>query len=622
LPGIAGIFNKRAGGGAEGRELDRMVTPMLHESYYTSGTHSSEDHGVGAGFVTIKGSFSDCMPIRNEEGTVALVLTGECFADSGTISSLTSRGHRFAAGDASYLVHFYEEQGEDFFGRVNGWFNGLLIDERSGRSYLFNDRYGVRRIYYYETSEGLYFSSEAKSLLALFPETREIAPQSLGEYLTFDSVLSNRTLFKGIQVMPAGSVWTFDGRKVEKRLYCDAAVLENQPKLPEAGYLEELEASLLRVLPKYLVGDPKCMALTGGIDTRLIMACADARPGELPCLTHGGMYKEMLDVRIARKVAETCGQKHFTIPLNERFLASFPELAEKTVYMTDGLASVLEAHHLFLNRIIRDIAAIKITGKYGSQVIKKISAFHRPTGYDAERDLISPDLNESLASAKRTFAEHEKGNLLSQMLFKEVPWWWGGIISVEFSQLAVRSPYLDNEFVDLLYRSPFETIDAVGFQLGIVKRKRPDLYDIMTDAGHAGGGSALSKGARRRYYRLLRVIEKVYGRDKLPWSLHNALAVVDYYALSPLKLNRLFLGVADYRHYRIWTRDELSGYIKEILLDPRTLSRPFWNRSYLEKAVKDHMAGRKNRLTEIQKALSIELVCRTLIEGQGRSAGR
>jgi asparagine synthase (glutamine-hydrolysing) len=598
LPGITGIFRKDEVR-IEGREINRMVAPMLHEPYYSSGAFPSETPKVDAGFVTIKGSFSDCMPIRNEGGTVVLFLTGECFNDSGS--------------DARYLVHLYEEQGDNFFGHLNGWFNGLLIDRRKGKSYLFNDRYGVRKIYYYENWEGLYFSSEAKSLLALFPETRSIDTQSLGEYLTYDSVLSDRTLFQGIRLLPAGSLWEFDGREITKRLYCDAAALEMQPKLPAADYLDKLERTFLRVLPKYLADGSKCMAMTGGLDTRLIMACANARPGEFPCVTHGGMYHEMLDVKIARQVAAACGQNHITIPLDGRFLNAFSDLAEKTVYMTDGLANAFGAHHLFLNRIIRDIAPVKITGKYGSQVIKNISAFHRPTGYDADENLISQELAEQLAAAKSSFREHDKGHLLSQMLFKEVPWWWGGIISIEFSQLAVRSPYLDNEFIDLLYRSPFEKIDAVTFQMGLVKRKRPELYNIMTDSGHGGNGNSIALSLKRRYYLTLRLIEKIYGRDKLPYSLHNPLAIVDYYVLSPLKLNRLFLGVADYRHYRIWTRDELSDYIKAILLDERTLSRPIWNRRYLEQAVKDHMAGRKNRLTEIQKALSVELIYRTLL---------
>lgn len=620
MPGIAGIFAKQITGQEEW-QLDRMVALMSHEPFYKTGKCAGANPGVSAGFIAINGSFADCMPIRNEAGDITLLLTGECYIEPSDVTALASRGHKFSTGNANYLVHLYEEEGERFFSRLNGWFNGLIIDRRTGRSHLFNDRYGIRRIYYRETADGLFFSSEAKSLLAMFPGTRTIDPQSLGEYVSYGSVLSNRTLFQGISILPPGSVWTFDGRRLKKRSHTDPAGLESLPKLPATTYIRSLEEAFLQILPKYLAGDPKCLALTGGMDTRLIIACAGARPGELPCLTHGGMYKEMLDVRIARKVAEICSQPYHVIPLDHNFLTTFPATAEKTIYLTDGLADVFQSHHLYLNRCIRDMAGIKITGKYGSQVIKHISAFHRPTGYGSDEGLTSPDFRGHLAAAKEIFREHDKGHPLSQMLFKEIPWWWGGILSIEFTQLTGRSPYLDNEFVDLLYRSPFPAINPVAFQLGLVKKLRPDLYGIMTDSGYGGAGSMLARNVRRQFYRLLKLIEKAYDRDKLPYTMHHSLASLDYHLLSPLRLNSLFLGVADYRHYRIWTRDDLADYIKGILLAERTLSRPFWNRRYLERAVGDHIRGRKNRLAEIQKVLSIELVHRTLIENTELSRG-
>jgi asparagine synthase (glutamine-hydrolysing) len=354
--------------------------------------------------------------------------------------------------------------------------------------------------------------------------------------------------------------------------------------------------------------------MTGGLDTRLIIACANARPGELPCLTHGGMYKDMLDVRIAKRVADVCGQSHYVIPLDMGFLLNFPEMAAKTIYITDGLADVSQSHHLYLNKVVRNQFKIKITGKYGSQVIKQISAFHRPTGYDSDESLISPDFLKYWTAAKAGFREHDVGHPLSQMAFKEIPWWWGGVLSIESSQVTIRSPYLDNEFVNLLYRSPFESIDPVQFQLGIVRKLRPDIYRIMTDSGYGGSANPVARKLRCRYYRSIKLIEKAYGRDKLPYSLQHPLAMIDASILSPFRLNRLFLGMADYRHYRIWTRDELSPYIKAILLDASTLNRPYWNRSYLEKAVRDHTKGLRNRLNEIMRVLSIELVHRTLID--------
>ena len=55
------------------------------------------------------------------------------------------------------LVHLYEEEGDKFLEKLNGLFSGLLIDKRQKRAVLFNDRYGVERIYYYEVERQLLF---------------------------------------------------------------------------------------------------------------------------------------------------------------------------------------------------------------------------------------------------------------------------------------------------------------------------------------------------------------------------------------------------------------------------------------------------------------------------------
>jgi len=613
MPGIAGILSKQIIGD-EKQKLSRMIAPMIHENFYTTGLYISENPNVYLGYTTIRGSFSDCMPVTNEKRDLVLLLTGECYDDPDITTGLAYRGHKFHNGNASYLIHLFEEEEKSFFGRLNGWFNGIIIDERNGQAHLFNDRYGLRRIYYYENEKGLYFSSEAKSLLAIFPELRSIDPYSLGEYLVYDCVFENRTLFQGINTMPPGSLWTLKNQRIEKRNHCDSLKLESQPKISESNFLEILENTFSAILPRYLAGQSKCLALTGGIDTRMIIAFSNAEPGALPCLTHGGMYNDMLDLRIARKVAAASTQKHYMIPLDKRFLDNFPKLAERTIYITDGLANAFESHHLYLNHTIREIAPIKITGKYGSQIIKNISAFHRPTGYDADARLISQEFMSYLGAARSQFNQYVNDHPLSLMLFKEIPWWWSGIISAEFSQITVRSPYLDNDFVDLLFRSPFSKIDSVGFQLGAVRKRRPELYKIMTASGFGGNVTSILNKAQKQLYKLITLLEKAYSRDKLPFSLHHTVAWFDSHFLSPLGVNRLFMGLGDYRHYRIWARDELSDYIQEILLDQNTLSRPFWNKKYIEKAVSDHIRGRKNRITEIQKALSIELIYRTLIE--------
>jgi asparagine synthase (glutamine-hydrolysing) len=84
--------------------------------------------------------------------------------------------------------------------------------------------------------------------------------------------------------------------------------------------------------------------------------------------------------------------------------------------------------------------------------------------------------------------------------------------------------------------------------------------------------------------------------------------------LIPLHLERLFLGRHKFHHFRVWYRDKLAQYLKDVLLEPRTLSRPYLNGRRLEKIVSDHTNGRRNHTREIHRVLTSELIQRTLIE--------
>ena len=58
-------------------------------------------------------------------------------------------------------------------------------------------------------------------------------------------------------------------------------------------------------LPRYFNGKERVgVSLTGGLDTRIIMAWHKAEPNSLPCYTFGSMYRDNEDVKLARRVAQ------------------------------------------------------------------------------------------------------------------------------------------------------------------------------------------------------------------------------------------------------------------------------------------------------------------------------
>src|SRR5271166_6523218 len=155
MPGIAGIISNRLY--PENRaKLDSMTGCMLHEKFYNSGTYINEQLGLFTGWVSHTGSFSDCMPAWNEKKDICLIFSGEDYQDCSDVDRLRTGGHRFNSQNASYLVHLYEDRGLKFFEAINGVFSGLVVDLRKQKVFLFNDRYGIGRIYYHEAEDGLY----------------------------------------------------------------------------------------------------------------------------------------------------------------------------------------------------------------------------------------------------------------------------------------------------------------------------------------------------------------------------------------------------------------------------------------------------------------------------------
>src|SRR5687768_14417966 len=188
MPGIAGLISRHPPDACR-RVVAQMTASMQHEKFHTSGTYSVPEMGVFAGWIALENTFADCQPVVNEQADIVLIFAGECFFAHQTLVDLKARGHRIHGEDASWLVHLYEELGQAFFEQLNGTFSGLLIDQRHKKAFLFNDRYGMERLYYHEGRDGFFFASEAKALLRVLPELRTFDDNGLAQFLAYGSTL-------------------------------------------------------------------------------------------------------------------------------------------------------------------------------------------------------------------------------------------------------------------------------------------------------------------------------------------------------------------------------------------------------------------------------------------------
>ena len=198
--------------------------------------------------------------------------------------------------------------------------------------------------------------------------------------------------------------------------------------------------------------------------------------------------------------------------------------------------------------------------------------------------------------------------LSSFTLFREVPWLENNRMVCEQSQVTLRSPYLDNDLVALMYRAPMGARDSKELSLRLIADGNKTLAAIPTDRGYGGNFKFPLSTLLHLYHEFFFKAEYAYNYGMPQW-----LARLDY-TLKYMHFEKLFLGRHKFYHFRLWYRDELADYVKAILLDNRTLNRPYLNRKSIEYIVESHTKGYRNYTTEITKLLTIELIQRLLIE--------
>lgn len=609
MPGIFGIITNRSPAAARA-EVEAMRRVLVHEPFYRSGMWEDAGLGVYAGWVARESSFADGMPLRNETGDVTLLAGGEEFPEPGLRAELRRCGHAVPDDGPDYLVHRFEEE-PDFPRRLNGRLHGLAVDHRTQTALLFNDRFGLQPICFHQAKDGFYFACEAKAILAVRPELRAFDPRALGEYISCGCVLEGRTLFPGIHALPPGSAWRFKaGQLTEQGSYFQPQEWEDQEPLPEEEYYRQLRDAFAAALPKYFQGPEKIgVSLTGGWDTRVIMAYACsadngqpplASPGTLPCYTYGSAYRDNQDVKLARRVAAICGQSHQVIPVGGNFLSRFPDYAERTIYLTEAGVDTRRVPDLYVSEQARRIAPVRMVGTYGSEIINRAVMFkpHAP-----EPGVFTPETMAHVAAAAETYRRAREGNTAGFVAFRQSPWHHYGVLGLEQTQLAIRSPFLDNAVAQIAFRAPDSDFDP---RPRLARDASPTLGRLRNDRGI--GGQGLLAQIQRAYLEFSFKAEYAYDYGMPQW-----VAAADH-LLAPLHLERLWLGRHKLYHFRIWFRTVLANYVQEILLDPRSLARPYVHRAAVEQIVRRHLKGDRNYTDEIHRLLSLELLHRAFVD--------
>jgi asparagine synthase (glutamine-hydrolysing) len=180
------------------------------------------------------------------------------------------------------------------------------------------------------------------------------------------------------------------------------------------------------------------------------------------------------------------------------------------------------------------------------------------------------------------------------------------VLGLEQTQVAVRSPYLDNDVVKTVYRAPGSVAANQEGRLRLIREGNPALAKLRTDRGIGGVNGVFTRG----FLEFLFKAEYAYDMGMPQW-----VARLDH-LFAPLHLEHLWLGRHKVFHFRVWYRDELANYVREVLLDPCSLARPYVVPKGVQAIVDGHLKGSRNYTTEIHRLITLELTHRLFLDSR------
>jgi asparagine synthase (glutamine-hydrolysing) len=605
MPGIFGVVDGSAAGSSPVPELldllHRMAAIMRYDDDYAVDLVACPELGANVGRA---GDLSDSDARSHASSSGALLTTGEPVVELPYDCGDAERRRLACVGRGSEeLWRWLQSAGVEGLGDVEGAFAGCLIDPHAHQVRIFNDRCGIERLFVHQAGGRCFFASEAKAILAAVPETRAFDPQAVADTLGCGAPLGRQSLYRGIEVLAPASMVVFDRQAPPRqRAYFDRRSLEHLTPVTAGEFLDGFSGRLAAAVNRAArPGPASAVSLTGGLDSRMIMAVLDDQRGAVPCYTFGSMYRDSLDVRIARAVAARMACPFTVLTLGRPFLEGIREHFERAVFIADGYIGLSGAAELYVNRLAREIAPVRITGNWGGELLRGVRAFK----YREPRADLLPGLRRELARSAEAFAAADRAfeNPLSFVLFHQIPMQGYGRYAVERSQVQMRAPFLAPTVVDWLYQAPPTVRASQQCSTGVIAR-RPQLLAIPTDIGLLGDGTRLTRRLRRERRRVLVKAEYLLAHGAPDW-----IAALTRRGPGE-QLEHLVIGYNKFQHFRRWIRRELAPFVRESLSSAPGDLDGFFELSAVRRTAEAQISGTGNALEELDLVLTLAAAAR------------
>ncbi|MFI5588886.1 asparagine synthase (glutamine-hydrolyzing) [Amycolatopsis sp. NPDC051758] len=338
------------------------------------------------------------MSVHTPNGDVAMVYSGEAYNFTELKEELTKLGHQWETdSDTEVVLHGYLQWGDAVVDHLNGMYAFAIWDERDDRLVMIRDRMGIKPFYYYPTADGVLFGSEPKAILENPLARKVVDTDGLRELMAFTK-RPGWSLWKGMEEVQPGTIVTVSREGVRTRTYWKLDAKQHTDD--QETTVERVRELMTDIVHRQLVADvPRCVLLSGGLDSSAVTGLAAARLAEqgeqlrtfsVDFFGQEENFKpdEMRDTAdspFIRDVANLVGSAHKDVMLNPAELSD-PAVRRAVLKARDipaGLGDMDTSLYL-LFKAIRGESTVALSGESADEVFGGYRWFHDEKAVNAD----------------------------------------------------------------------------------------------------------------------------------------------------------------------------------------------------------------------------------------------
>lgn len=635
--GITGAIWTDPRSGITSQTLGNMTDVLEHRGPDDRGAYFREfesrgprgpEPGVALGFrrLSIIDLAGGHQPITNEDHSIWVVFNGEIYNFEALRHRLEGNGHQFQSrSDSETIVHLYEDEGLECFKHFNGMFAIAIWDSNRNRLVIARDRLGQKPVYYRHDPGRFVFASELKSLLQIPDLPRQVDPNAVDEYLTYQYIPYPNCILQGYRKLPPGQLVVAEQDRIEVSTYWEPS-FQSESSISQGDAIERLRELMRSSVRLRMQSDvPLGAFLSGGVDSSLIVALMqEASNQPVKTFSIGFPVAEYDETRYARQVAKHLGTEHFEFQVTPRAIEILDKLAW---HYDEPFADSSAIPTWYVSEMTRQHVTVALSGDGGDELfagyprykavrmgqwIDRLGPAKRLLGASMWQNLPGSARQKGLLRRFKRFSSAVRMSPLRRYL----DW-----ISI-FNESRRAELYTDDFVRSLAASDPYDFIHSAW-----TKSSSRDpvtaisLTDLITylpcDLNNKVDIASMAHGLEcRQPFLDYRVVEFAAGLPigmKFKRLKGKRILRKAFGSLLPDEIwDRPKMGFGVPLDH--WFRDELKGYTRDVLLDPATIARGFFRSDVVEKLIEEHQSGVFDHSYRLWSLLVFELWQRQWID--------